>query len=553
MVKVYAAYEEVCRRSGLVDFAELLLRTHETLLKNPDLLAHYQRRFRYILVDEFQDTNTIQYAWLKLLASSGNPMFAVGDDDQSIYGWRGARIENIQRYTDDFAGTQTIRLEQNYRSTGNILSAANALIAKNEGRLGKNLWTEGSEGEPILLYAAFNDLEEARYIISNIQTQIDHGTAKSDIAILYRSNAQSRVLESALQHADIPYRIYGGMRFFERAEIKDATAYLRLLTNPDDDASFERVVNTPTRGIGERTVQVVRDIAKQNNCSMWQAAKDVIANKRVAARSANALQGFISLIENMSADSEEMELFEKVEHMLHASTLLTTHQADKTEKGAMRAENLEELITAARQFENEEEELSELDAFLAHAALEAGEGQGREGEECVQLMTLHTAKGLEFDVVYLSGLEEGLFPHRMSMDEPGRLEEERRLCYVGMTRARQQLCISYAEIRRLHGQEQYTQASRFLNEIPDEYLREVRATASHSPSAFSSVSNSSGWSKPQQLAGGFQLGQRVQHTKFGEGVVTNSEGDGAHARVQVNFSDVGSKWLVIAYANLQAI
>jgi DNA helicase-2/ATP-dependent DNA helicase PcrA len=291
-------------------------------------------------------------------------------------------------------------------------------------------------------------------------------------------------------------------------------------------------------------------MAKQNQSSMWQAAKDVIANKCVAARSANALQGFISLIETMTAESKEMELFEKVEHVLQASTLLATHQADKTEKGAMRAENLEELVTAARQFENEEEELSELDAFLAHAALEAGEGQGSEGEECVQLMTLHTAKGLEFDVVYLSGLEEGLFPHRMSLDEPGRLEEERRLCYVGMTRARQQLCISYAEIRRLHGQEQYTQASRFLNEIPDEYLREVRATASNSPS---SVSSSSSWSAPQQLAGGFQLGQRVMHAKFGEGVVTSSEGDGAHARVQVNFSDVGSKWLVIAYANLQAV
>lgn len=554
MVKIYAAYEEVCKRSGLVDFAELLLRPHETLLKNPELLKHYQRRFRHILVDEFQDTNTIQYAWLKLLASSGNPMFAVGDDDQSIYGWRGARIENIQRYTDDFANTQTVRLEQNYRSTSNILNAANALIAKNDGRLGKNLWTEGSEGEPILLYAAFNDMEEARYIISNIQAQIDHGTAKSEIAILYRSNAQSRVLESALQRAEIPYRIFGGQRFFERAEIKNATAYLRLLSNPDDDASFERVVNTPTRGIGERSVQIVRDIAKQNSCSMWQAAKDVIANKCVAARSANALQTFTSLIENMTADSQEMELFEKVEHMLQASTLLATHQADKTEKGAMRAENLEELVTAARQFENEEEELSELDSFLAHAALEAGEGQGSEGEECVQLMTLHTAKGLEFDAVYLSGLEEGLFPHRMSMDEPGRLEEERRLCYVGMTRARQQLCISYAEIRRLHGQEQYTKASRFLDEIPDEYLQEVRAKSNPSSSFSSGGSSTSSWSVPQQqLAGGFQLGQRVSHAKFGEGVVTSSEGDGAHARVQVNFSNAGSKWLVIAYANLQAV
>ena len=553
MVKIYAAYEEVCKRSGLVDFAELLLRPHETLLKNPELLKHYQRRFRHILVDEFQDTNTIQYAWLKLLASSGNPMFAVGDDDQSIYGWRGARIENIQSYTNDFANTQTVRLEQNYRSTANILNAANALIAKNDDRLGKNLWTEGSEGEPILLYAAFNDLEEACYIVSNIKTQIDHGTAKSEIAILYRSNAQSRVLESALQRAEIPYRIFGGQRFFERAEIKSATAYLRLLSNPNDDASFERVVNTPTRGIGERSVQAVRDMARQHSCSMWQAARDVIASKSLAARSTNALQAFVSLIENMTANTQEMELFEKVEHMLQASTLLATHQADKTEKGAMRAENLEELVTAARQFENDEEELSELDSFLAHAALEAGEGQGSEGEECVQLMTLHTAKGLEFDVVYLSGLEEGLFPHRMSMDEPGRLEEERRLCYVGMTRARQQLCITYAEIRRLHGQEQYTKASRFLSEIPDEYIREVRAKSSPSSSYQPNISSSSKWSQQQQMPGGVQLGQRVSHTKFGEGVVTSSEGDGAHARVQVNFSGCGSKWLVIAYANLQAV
>jgi len=545
MVRIYAAYEEVCRRSGLVDFAELLLRVHEILLKNPNLLAHYQRRFQHILVDEFQDTNTIQYAWLRLLAGDNNPLFAVGDDDQSIYGWRGARIENIQRFTKDFPGTRTVRLEQNYRSTGTILSAANALIENNDNRLGKNLWTDGSDGEPIRLYAAFNDLEEARYIVSSIQNCIDKGTPRNEIAVLYRSNAQSRVIEEGLLRAGIPYRVYGGMRFFERQEIKHALAYMRLISNRNDDASFERVVNTPTRGIGEKTVQMVREEARRANTTMWQAAQQLINEKQLTARAANALQAFLYLIEEMAVETQGMALHELTEAMLQQSTLIASYEKEKNEKARMRVENLAELVTAARQYEHEEQELSELDSFLAHAALEAGEGQAAEYDDPVQLMTLHTAKGLEFEQVYLTGLEEGLFPHRMSMDEPGRLDEERRLCYVGITRAKQQLTISYADVRRLHGNEQYTQPSRFISELPREYLQEVRGKkqpAKHSTMAVETASSN-----------GFQLGSRVTHAKFGEGTVTSSEGDGSHARVQVNFDGVGSKWLVIAYANLQSV
>jgi DNA helicase-2/ATP-dependent DNA helicase PcrA len=548
MIRIYTAYEEQCQRAGLVDFAELLFRAHELWLQHPDLLAHYQQRFKHILVDEFQDTNAIQYAWLRVLAGDRIPLFAVGDDDQSIYGWRGARIENIQRFTDDFRNTQVIRLEQNYRSTGTILDAANALIACNTGRLGKELWTDGEDGEPIRLYAAYNDLDEARYIVDTIQQYIERGHARSDMAILYRSNAQSRVLEEALMRAGLPYRVYGGMRFFERAEIKHALAYLRLIANRADDASFERVVNTPTRGIGERTVQAVRDEARNSSVSMWQAAHTIVEQKLLNARAVNALKVFLDLIDAMAAACDGIELREQVEHVIHASTLVESYRKDKGEKAQMRVDNLEELISAARQFEHEEEGLDDLGAFLVHAALEAGEGQAAEHEDPVQLMTLHTAKGLEFDIVFLSGLEEGLFPHRMSMDEPGRLEEERRLCYVGMTRARKNLYLSYAEVRRLHGSETYTQASRFLGEIPREYLDEVRVQSPVTSSTYTSTPASMSINES-----GYSLGQRVMHAKFGEGIVMNCEGSGAHARVQVNFDGVGSKWLVVAYANLQSL
>lgn len=548
LIRIYAAYEEQCQRAGLVDFAELLFRAHELWLQHPDLLAHYQQRFRFILVDEFQDTNAIQYAWLRVLAADRIPMFAVGDDDQSIYGWRGARIENIQRFSKDFAHTRVIRLEQNYRSTGTILNAANALIAHNSGRLGKELWTDGEQGEPIRLYAAYNDLDEARYIVDMIQHYLERGHTRSEMAILYRSNAQSRVLEEALMRTGLPYRVYGGMRFFERAEIKHALAYLRLIANRSDDASFERVVNTPTRGIGERSVQAVRDEAKNSGMSMWQAAQHIVEQKLLAARALNALQGFLDLIDHMALACNGIELREQVEHVIHASSLLDSYRAEKGEKAQMRVENLEELVSAARQFEHDEDGMDDLGAFLVHAALEAGEGQADEWQDCVQLMTLHSAKGLEFEIVFLSGLEEGLFPHRMSMDEPGRLEEERRLCYVGMTRARKQLTITYAEVRRLHGSETYTQASRFIGEVPREYLDEVRVSTGSQTAHYTSapLANSVNQS-------GYTLGQRVMHSKFGEGTVTNCEGSGAHARVQVNFNHAGSKWLVVAYANLDKI
>jgi len=544
-IRIYAAYEETCKRSGLVDFAELLLRAHEILLNNKGLLDHYQRRFQHVLVDEFQDTNTIQYAWLRLLAGENNPLFAVGDDDQSIYGWRGAKIENIQRFTKDFPNTKTVRLEQNYRSTGTILSAANALIENNSNRLGKNLWTDGADGELILVYEAFNDLEEARYIVNSIKNCIDKGIPRNEIAVLYRSNAQSRVIEEGLMRTGIPYKVYGGMRFFERAEIKNALAYLRLISNRNDDASFERVVNTPTRGVGEKTVQMIREQARAYNTTLWQAAQQLIDDKQFTARAGNAIQAFLYLIEEMAVETQNMPLHDLTETMLQTSTLIASYEKEKSEKAQMRVDNLAELVTAARQFEHEEQELSELDSFLAHAALESGEGQASEYEDPVQLMTLHTAKGLEFEHVYLTGLEEGLFPHRMSMDEPGRLDEERRLCYVGITRAKQHLTISYANVRRLFGNEQYTQPSRFISELPKEYLQEVRVQQTTAP-----VSNVQA---ETAASNGFELGSRVSHVKFGEGTVTSSEGDGAHARVQVNFDDMGSKWLVIAYANLQPL
>ena len=546
-IRIYAAYEETCKRSGLVDFAELLLRAHEILLENKNLLDHYQRRFQHILVDEFQDTNTIQYAWLRLLAGDNNPLFAVGDDDQSIYGWRGAKIENIQRFSKDFPNTKTVRLEQNYRSTGTILSAANALIENNSNRLGKNLWTEGADGELILVYEAFNDLEEARYIVNSIKNCIDKGIPRNEIAVLYRSNAQSRVIEASLNNSAIPYKVYGGMRFFERAEIKNALAYMRLISNRNDDASFERVVNTPTRGIGEKSVQMIREQARAYNTTLWQAAQQLINDKQFTARAGNAIQAFLYLIEEMAVETQDMPLHDLTEEMLKTSTLIASYEKEKSEKAQMRVDNLAELVTAARQFEHEELELSELDSFLAHAALESGEGQASEYEDPVQLMTLHTAKGLEFEHVYLTGLEEGLFPHRMSMDEPGRLDEERRLCYVGITRAKQHLTISYANVRRLFGNEQYTQPSRFISELPKEYLQEVRVQKT------SETVSTSSMQAETAASNGYQLGSRVLHVKFGEGTVTGSEGDGTHARVQVNFDDVGSKWLVIAYANLEVL
>jgi len=552
MVRIYQAYEEHCRKGGLVDFAELLLRAHELLRDRADILHHYRERFRHVLVDEFQDTNTIQYAWLRLLAGENGNLFIVGDDDQSIYGWRGAKIENIHRFSRDYPGAETIRLEQNYRSTATILKAANALIDHNADRLGKELWTDGEEGEPIQLYTAFNDLDEARFIVERIQQWIRDGNARREAAILYRSNAQSRVLEAELLHHGIPYRIYGGQRFFERQEIKDAMAYLRLIANRHDDGSFERVVNTPTRGIGERSISAVRELARERTIGLWQAAQAIVGEKRLPARATNAIQGFLELIDSMAEESQEMELAEQTDHMLSRSGLIEHYKKEKGEKGQARVENLEELVSAAREFEYDEEGEEGMDmltAFLAHAALEAGEGQGDPWEDCVQLMTLHSAKGLEFPLVFLCGMEEGLFPHQMSLEEPGRLEEERRLCYVGITRARQRLYITHAEVRRLHGQEHHSLPSRFVCEIPDELIRTVRPKANINRSGASSFDDEFEYN--QDAPAGFYVGQRVFHQKFGQGVLLNYEGQGSSARVQVNFDDAGSKWLVIAYANLE--
>lgn len=551
MVRIYQAYEEHCRQAGLVDFAELLLRAHELLRDRADILHHYRERFRFVLVDEFQDTNTIQYAWLRLLAGEGGNLFIVGDDDQSIYGWRGARIENIHRFTRDFPATQTVRLEQNYRSTATILKAANALIDHNDDRLGKELWTDGEEGEPIQLYTAFNDLDEARFIVERIRQWIHEGNARREAAILYRSNAQSRVLEAELLHHGIPYRIYGGQRFFERQEIKDAMAYLRLIANRHDDGSFERVVNTPTRGIGERSIAAVRELARERAVSLWQAATFIVAEKRLPARATNAIQGFLDLIDSIANETAEMELAEQTDHMLSRCGLIDHYRKEKGEKGQARVENLEELVSAAREFEYDdagEEGMDMLTAFLAHAALEAGEGQGDPWEDCVQLMTLHSAKGLEFPLVFLCGMEEGLFPHQMSLEEPGRLAEERRLCYVGITRARKTLYITHAEVRRLHGQEHYALPSRFVSEIPDELIHTVRPKATFNKTNSAALDDDFEYS--QEAPEGFYVGQRVFHQKFGPGVLLNYEGQGSSARVQVNFDEAGSKWLVIAYANL---
>jgi len=546
-LSVYEDYDKQCQRAGLVDFAELLFRAHEVCLNSPQLLGHYQQRFGTILVDEFQDTNTIQYAWIRLLAGNTGNVFAVGDDDQSIYGWRGARIENIHQFTDDFPNTKIIKLEQNYRSTGNILKAANALIANNYSRMGKNLWTDDADGDPIQLYRAFNEQDEARYIVEQIQQWFEQGGKLSEAAILYRSNAQSRVIEETFIQAGIAYRVYGGLRFFERAEIKDALAYVRLVNSPSDDTAFERIVNTPTRGIGNKTTEAIRDYARINDTSLMQAAFAIIDEKLLPSRAISALAVFVDLIRSMKNDTAEMELHETIEHSVHLSHLFDHYNKDKSEKGQARIENIKELFSAAKYFEYDEteEELDKMSVFLSHAALEAGETQGDKWQDCVQLMTLHSAKGLEFPLVFLSGIEEGLFPHQRSAEDPARLEEERRLCYVGITRARQKLTICHAETRRIYGTENYSKPSRFIREIPSECMNEVRLRGSVSYPAYSPTNNE----LPD--TSGYTLGQRVTHAKFGEGVILNFEGQGNHARIQINFSSAGTKWLVVAYANLE--
>jgi DNA helicase-2/ATP-dependent DNA helicase PcrA len=555
MQKCYALYQERCDRAGLVDFAELLLRAHELLRDNPALLAHYRRRFAELLVDEFQDTNAIQYGFVRLLAGDTGHVFVVGDDDQAIYGWRGAKVENVQRFLADFPGATTLRLEQNYRSSANILDAANAVILHNPDRLGKQLWTDSGEGDPIDLYAAYNEIDEARFVVERIRQWVRDGGSHGESAILYRSNAQSRAFEEALLAAQIPYRVYGGMRFFERAEIKDTLAYLRLVANRDDDAAFERAVNTPARGIGERSLSEVRQRARGEALSLWQAARCVIGENMLVARSRNALAGFVALVEALAGEIAELPLQEKIDHVLARSGLRAHYAAESKGTLDSRTENLDELVSVASRFVQRDDDeasaaLSELVAFLSYAALEAGEGQAQAGEDGVQLMTLHSAKGLEFPLVFLAGMEEGLFPSGKSLEESGRLEEERRLAYVGITRARQKLVLSYAEARRIHGADMYGVPSRFLREIPATLLHEVRPRVQ--------VSRSLGAALPRRDRGhaaietpGIHVGQNVRHPTFGSGFVTDVEGGGAHARVQVNFDAAGSKWLVLAYANLQ--
>jgi len=602
LIRLYQDYEDACQRAGVVDFAELLLRAFELWRDNPELVAHYRRRFRHVLVDEFQDTNSIQYGWLKLLTGVEGAPFAVGDDDQSIYRWRGAKVENLQQFRRDFPKALLCRLEQNYRSTSTILNAANALIAHNSGRLGKNLWTNDAKGEPIRIYAAFNERDEAEFVLQRIREWVAHGGLRRDVAILYRSNAQSRVFEEVFLSARVPYKVYGGLRFFERAEIKDALAYLRLVSNRDDDTSFERVINLPTRGIGAKSLDTLRDAAKRDGASLWKAAQACIAEGSLGAKAATAVQGFMQMIERLATDTRDLALHEVVDQVLNASGLLEHHKKEKADRGEARVENLLELVSAARGFEPDSAENLEpgqqpmrpLESFLAHAVLESGEGQADAWEDCIQMMTLHTAKGLEFPVVFLAGLEDGLFPHQRSLNDLDSLEEERRLAYVGTTRAMKQLYLTYAEQRRLHGIDSYGMASRFIAEIPPELVEEVRPRihagrpgapawggarggqyggggpggshgGSHGGSqrgSYAGVGGSRGVSAGSSAAArlleeppapGMRLGARVRHAKFGDGVVLNVEGQGAHARVQVNFEGQGTKWLMLQYANLEPV
>ena len=560
-VELYAEYEAQCQREGVVDFAELLLRTYELLTRNEPLRVHYQQRFRHILVDEFQDTNVLQYKWLKLLANygadDGAKLFAVGDDDQSIYAFRGAEVGNMRDFEREFRVQKVIRLEQNYRSHGNILEAANAIIKHNRGRLGKNLWTDAGAGEPIRVFEGFSDLDEARFIVDEARDLIREGISRNQIALLYRSNAQSRVLEHQLFTAGIPYRVYGGLRFFERQEIKHALAYLRLIANPDDDTAFARVVNFPARGIGARSQENLQAAAHQANSSLYNAAASL------TGKAGASVGAFIRLVEELRRDTANLPLPEMIEHVIEKSGLRQHYLGEK--EGQERLDNLDELINAAVNFVQEEsggdlaarEEAGDLAAFLTHASLESGEHQALEGDEAMQLMTVHAAKGLEFDIVFLSGLEQGLFPHENSAQEREGLEEERRLMYVAVTRARKRLYLSWAQTRMLHGQTRYCVASSFFDEIPDELLRRINpvTVAQSSRTTYEAPRAAGGWHKPAAetapgLPNGLRIGMNVTHAKFGMGVIVAAEGRGAEVRVQVNFMDVGMKWLLLEYAKL---
>lgn len=601
LIEIYQLYEAQCQREGVVDFAELLLRAYELLSRNAPVREHYQRRFRHILVDEFQDTNTLQYKWLRLLAGSGAAIFAVGDDDQSIYAFRGANVGNMADFERDYAHGRVIRLEQNYRSYGHILDSANALIGHNTGRLGKNLWTEQGEGEPVRVIEQPSDGMEAQWLVDEIRALINDGRTRSEIAVLYRSNAQSRVLEHALFSVGIPYKVYGGLRFFERQEIKHALAYLRLIANPNDDTSWMRVVNFPTRGIGARTLEQLSDAARAHDTSLFGAVA------RVGGKGGSNLAQFAQLIGQMAHDTRELPLPELVDHVIEASGLKAHYQTER--EGAERLENLNELITAATVFAAEENfeglpagvvpdhdvsgalrpgvvdapqpdtlgGLTPLAAFLSHAALEAGDNQAQVGQDAVQLMTVHAAKGLEFDAVFITGLEEGLFPHENSIMEPAGLEEERRLMYVAITRARERLYLSLAQSRMLHGQTRYAMRSRFLEEIPEQHLKWLSPRAGLQGGGFGGAAapawsssrgdafgrKPTGTSAPRQprgMASGvtvgeqqFRVGQGVRHARFGDGTIIGLSGSGQDAQAQIQFRDVGAKTLALGIAKLDII
>ena len=552
MNEVYRAYEELCERESLVDFGELLLRTYLLLKSNKGVLDHYQKRFRHVLVDEFQDTNEVQYQFLRLLCESDSHIMSVGDDDQSIYGWRGAKSENINRFTKDYKNTEIIRLEQNYRSTSVILGAANSVIKNNQGRMGKELWTDQKEGEPISIYSAYNEDDEARYVVGSIQNWMEQGRDLSEVAILYRSNAQSRALEEAILREGLAYRIYGGLRFYERAEIKNAMSYLRLVFGREDDAAFERVINIPPRGIGAKTLDIIRSRAQQIGSSLWKACEDLIETEGLTPRASQSVQGFMTAFEELEVETKDLTLRDLVDHVIQRSGLIEYHKKEAGEKGRTRVENLAELVTAASDFEPEpldEAEEVPLKLFIDHAALDAGETQASEHESAIQLMTLHSAKGLEFPLVFITGFEEGLFPHKLSIEEPDQLQEERRLCYVGMTRSMERLFIVHAEMRNLHGTENFNPPSRFLREIPAELTLEVRTGGSIPRRNASTVKVSKGEVPDTE----FKLGQRVFHEVFGEGVILNYEGQGSNARVEVNFDSSKTKWLMVSYAKLQNI
>jgi DNA helicase-2/ATP-dependent DNA helicase PcrA len=572
--EIYAAYDEQCQKEGVADFAELLLRCHELLAANEPLRSHYQARFRHVLVDEFQDTNRLQYRWLKLFAGEGTAIFAVGDDDQSIYRFRGANVGNMEDFRRDFRVENVVRLEQNYRSHGHILRAANGLIGHNRKRLGKNLWTSAGEGEALRVYEAQSDGYEANFVVEEIAALAREGYARRDMAILYRSNAQSRILEHALFSQGIPYRVYGGLRFFERQEVKHALAYLRLIANPDDDGAFLRVVNFPTRGIGARSIEALQDTARGLGSTLWHAATTL------AGKSAASVGAFVRLIGEMKAATAGLALPETVEHVIEKSGLVGHYRKEKD--GADRVENLEELVNAAAAFsaddanaalsaatvasaatvgDGEPAPADPLATFLAHAALESGDNQAGDGADAVQLMTVHSAKGLEFHAVFITGLEEGLFPHESSVAEDDGLEEERRLMYVAITRARTRLYLTFSQTRMLHGQTRYAVASRFIDELPKESLRWITPRISHDvrPGRLEDRAWSAAEPPQRYAARGadkkgllFRIGQNVIHPKFGQGVIVSAEGSGTDARVQINFGRQGMKWLQLEYAKLTA-